>query len=111
MSEYDRLGKLAKELRVKYPPGTRLELVHMVDEFKPVEDGTRGTVHHIDDLAQIHMFWDNKRTLAINPETDSFRALTPEECYDEKMERCNKSFYNALNNDILPKIVSQVYQI
>ena len=104
MSEYDRLGKLAKELREKYPPGTRLELKHMEDEFAPVEDGMRGTVHFIDDMAQIHMLWDNKRTLAINPDTDSFRALTPEECYDEKMEKCNKNFYNALNNDILPQI-------
>lgn len=104
MSEYDRLGKLAKELREKYPPGTRIELKHMEDEFAPVEDGMRGTVRFIDDMAQIHMLWDNKRTLAINPETDSFRALTPEECYDEKMKQCSERFFDALNKDILPQI-------
>ena len=62
MSEYDRLGRLAKELREKYPPGTRLELISMKEEFSPVEEGTRGTVHFIDDIGQIHMLWDNKRT-------------------------------------------------
>ena len=101
MSEYDRLGKLAKELRVKYPPGTRLELIHMEDEFAPVEDGMRGTVHFIDDMAQIHMLWDNKRTLPINVDTDSFRALTPEECYDEKCSEKEERFYDALNKGIV----------
>ena len=62
MSEYDRLRNLAKELRGKYPPGTRLELISMKEEFSPVEAGTRGTVHFIDDIGQIHMLWDNKRT-------------------------------------------------
>ena len=42
MSEYDRLRNLAKELRGKYPPGTRLELISMKEEFSPVEAGTRG---------------------------------------------------------------------
>ena len=104
MNEFDRLGKLAKELREKYPPGTRLELIHMEDEFAPVEDGTRGTVHFIDDMAQIHMLWDNKRTLAVNPDTDSFRALTEEECLEEKSEKLNARFYDALNKDILPLV-------
>ena len=63
MSEYDRLRNLAKELRGKYPPGTRLELISMEEEFSPVEAGTRGTVHFIDDIGQIHMLWDNTRTL------------------------------------------------
>ena len=104
MNEFDRLGKLAKELREKYPPGTRLELIHMEDEFAPVEDGMRGTVHFIDDMAQIHMLWDNKRTLPINVDTDSFRALTPEECYDEKCSEKEERFYDALNKDIFPNI-------
>jgi hypothetical protein len=104
MSEYDRLGRLAKELREKYPPGTRLELISMKEEFSPVEEGTRGTVHFIDDIGQIHMLWDNKRTLPINTDTDKFRMLTPEECYEEKCQEKAERFYAALNKDILPKV-------
>ena len=104
MGEYDRPDRLAKELREKYPPGTRLELIHMEDEFAPVEDGTRGTVHFVDDVGQIHMLWDNKRTLPINVETDKFRMLSPEECYEEKCQEKAEKFYAALNKDILPNV-------
>ena len=104
MSEYDRLEKLAKELREKYPPGTRIELNHMEDEFAPVEEGTRGTVHFIDDIGQIHMLWDNGRTLPINTETDTFRALSEEEYQEEVSERLNARYYDALNKDILPHV-------
>ena len=97
MNEYSKLEKLADELREKYPPGTRIELIHMEDEFSPVEEGTRGTVRFIDDIGQMHMLWDNGRTLAVNAETDSFRALTPEECYEEQCfvcDRCGCVAYN-----------------
>ena len=97
MNEYERLGKLAVELREKYPPGTRIELIHMADEIAPVEDGTRGTVRFIDDIGQIHMLWDNKRTLAINTDTDSFRALTEAECYEEECQKKSERFYAVFN--------------
>lgn len=41
------------------------------------------TVEHVDDAAQIHMRWDNGRTLAIIPEEDDFRKLTAEELAEE----------------------------
>ena len=104
MNEYERLGKLAVELREKYPPGTRIELIHMADEIAPVENGTRGTVRFIDDIGQIHMLWDNKRTLAINTDTDSFRALTEAECYEEECQEKAERFYAVLNKDILPNV-------
>lgn len=58
-----------------YPKGTRIELIHMNDPFAPVPDGTKGTVEFVDDMGQIHMKWDNGRTLALVPGEDSFRKI------------------------------------
>ena len=46
-----------EHLRRKYPPGTRLQLSCMEDEF-PVPPGSMGTVECIDDAGQIHVDWD-----------------------------------------------------
>lgn len=59
----------------QYPQGTRLQLVDMKDPYSPVPSGMRGTVQLVDDAGQIHMIWDNGRTLAIVPEVDHFRKL------------------------------------
>lgn len=83
MSYWDRLEKEAKRTKAAYPEGTRLMLLHMDDAHAPVPEGTRGTVKHVDDLGQIHMQWDNGRTLAIVPGVDSFRTLTEEELREE----------------------------
>ena len=83
MSYWDRLEKEAKRTKAAYPPGTRVMLLNMNDRLAPVPEGTRGTVKHVDDLGQIHMEWDNGRTLAIVPGVDSFRTLTEEELREE----------------------------
>ena len=84
MSQTNELTpKQAAECRLNYPPGTRILLEHMDDKFA-VPDGTRGTVDHVDDAGQIHMRWDNGRTLAIIPQVDSFRKLTKEELTQEQ---------------------------
>lgn len=84
MNEYERLRHLANRHRENYPPGTRILLGHMNDPFAPVEPGTRGTVAFVDDMAQIHMRWDNGRTLPLNSDEDSFRTLTAEELQEEQ---------------------------
>ena len=77
MSQTNELTpKQAAECRLNYPPGTRILLEHMDDKFA-VPDGTRGTVDHVDDAGQIHMRWDNGRTLAIIPQVD---GLSYTEC-------------------------------
>lgn len=58
-------------IRNSYPAGTRLRLIKMNDPY-PVPPGTLGMVKHVDDLGQIHMNWDNGRTLALNYEVDYF---------------------------------------
>lgn len=71
------------KLKQEYPPGTRILLNHMEDQWA-VPSGTRGTVEHVDDAGQIHPKWDNGRTLAIVPEIDSFRKLTEQELRKEQ---------------------------
>lgn len=71
------------EVRLNYPPGTRIELIHMDDNWA-VPPGTRGTVEHVDDAGQIHMKWDNGRTLAIVPQVDKYRKLTQQELLEEQ---------------------------
>lgn len=66
-----------------YPAGTRIELISMNDPFAPVPSGMKGSVDYVDDAGQIHMKWDNGRTLAVLPGVDSFRKLTPEEIQAE----------------------------
>ena len=76
----------AKEIAVvreDYPPGTRIKLIHMDDNWA-VPSGTRGTVEYVDDAGQIHPIWDNGRTLAIVPQVDKFRRLTQQELLDEQ---------------------------
>lgn len=85
MNEYDRLSRQAKRIKETYPPGTRIELISMEDPFAPIPSGTRGTVKVVDDIGQLHMHWDNGRSLAVVPGEDSFRKLTPEEIEAENL--------------------------
>ena len=63
-----------EHLRRKYPPGTRLQLSCMEDEF-PVPPGSMGTVECIDDAGQIQVIWDCGRGLSLIPGVDSFSRL------------------------------------
>ena len=82
-------GKLTRqgieELRQNYPPGTRIELIHMDDKWA-VAKGTRGTVTQVDDAGTIHMKWDNGRTLGLVPQADQVRKLTEQEQLEEQTQ-------------------------
>ena len=82
-SERNLTAKEIAEIRLSYPPDTRIELVHMEDNWA-VPSGTRGTVDYVDDAGQIHTKWDNGRTLAIVPQVDKFRKLTQQELKEEQ---------------------------
>lgn len=73
----------AAEIRLQYPPDTRIKLELMVDAYA-VPPGTRGTVDHVDDMGSVHIKWDNGRTLAAIPGVDSFRKLTSQELQEEQ---------------------------
>ena len=85
MTDYYRLSNQAEKHREEYPPGTRLCLICMNDPYAPVPSGTRGTVEYVDDMDNIHMRWDNNRSLALVPDEDSFRKLTDEELAEEEL--------------------------
>ena len=65
-----------EHLRRKYPPGTRLQLSCMEDEF-PVLPGSMGTVECIDDAGQTHVDWACGRSLALIPGVVSCLSQIP----------------------------------
>ena len=83
-----------EHIKEQYPPGTRIELLSMEDPYAPVPPGTRGTVSTVDDAGQLHMLWDNGRTLAVIPGEDSFRVISETE---EKQE--NEQEESELSSD------------
>ena len=62
----------AEKIKSQYRPGTRIRLIAMEDPYSPVQPGTLGSVRMVDDCGQIHMEWDNGRTLALVPGVDDF---------------------------------------
>lgn len=51
-------------LRQAYPVDTKVQLIKMDDPYS-VPVGTKGTVRHVDDMAQIHIAWETGSSLAI----------------------------------------------
>lgn len=71
--------KNADRLNGIYPPGTRVILLQMGDDPRPIEPNSRGTVAHVDSMGTVHVNWDNGRTLGVIPGIDIFRPLTQNE--------------------------------
>ena len=91
MNEWDRLCRAAAMNKERYPPGTRIELIHMGDDPNPIPDGTRGTVTAVDDIGTVFCDFDNGRSLGLAYGEDSFRKLTPEELAEEQAETHNEN--------------------
>ena len=91
MNDWERMRRQAQRYKESYPPGTRVMLLSMEDPWAPVPSGTRGTVELVDDIGQIHMKWDNGRSLALVPGEDSFRMLTDAELREEQSESISEN--------------------
>ena len=63
------------EIKEKYPIGTRVKLTKDMDDKYPILAGTIGTIDYIDSEGQLHMIWENGRTLALIPEVDEFEVI------------------------------------
>ena len=63
-------------LRERYPVGTRIRLIRMADDIAPVPPGMTGSVAIIDDAGNIHMNWDNGRSLALIEGADEFEVIS-----------------------------------
>ena len=75
-------------LKESYPQGTRILLIEMGEDPRPIEPNTRGTVDVVDDIGTIHCTFDNGRHLGLVYGEDSFRKLTQEEIEEENASIC-----------------------
>ena len=63
-------------LRERYPAGARIRLNRMDDPYAPVPPGMVGEVQYIDDAGNIHMIWQNGRTLSLIDGVDDFEVIS-----------------------------------
>ena len=84
MNRFEAEQRFAERMKRCYPPGTRILLIQMGDDPRPVEPNTRETVKAVDDIGTLHCSFDNGRTLGIVPGEDSFRKLTEQELAEEQ---------------------------
>lgn len=64
--------KELKELKKKYPAGTRIRLIHMPDDPYPIPDSTEGTVIEVNRAGQIAVKWDNGSSLLLIVGVDEY---------------------------------------
>lgn len=84
MNRLEAQRRFVQRMKDNYPPGTRLVLLQMGDDPRPVEPNTRGTVMTVDDMGTLHCNFDNGRQLGLVPGEDSFRRLTEQEPAEEQ---------------------------
>lgn len=64
-----------EQLKKEYPTGTKIVMDADIDDPQPIKKGEVGTIDFIDDEGQIHMRWNNGRTLAIVVGVDKFHKV------------------------------------
>lgn len=84
MNRFEAERRFVQRMKDSYPPGTRIILLQMGDDPRPIDDNTRGTVKAVDDIGTLHCDFDNGRSLGIVPSEDNFRRLTLEELAEEQ---------------------------
>jgi hypothetical protein len=69
---YQFLRARADSLRKRYPQGTKVILDYMNEAGMP--KGLEGIVDFVDDMATVHITWENGRTLGCAYGEDKFHA-------------------------------------
>ena len=85
MNKYEK--NFAERIKNNYPPGTRILLLKMENDPRPIEENTRGTVLAVDYIGTIHCAFDNGRTLGLIPGEDVYRKLTEPELKEEQAQK------------------------
>lgn len=67
--------QMIRSTKLRYPKGTRVELVRMGSDPRPIPEGTRGTVECVDDIGTVHVNWDNGRSLGMVLGEDAIRYV------------------------------------
>lgn len=94
--------KEVEAIKHKYPKGTKLELDFMDEEG--MLPGLRGTVDYVDDQGQLHMNWENGRSLALVPGEDVFHVLSEKQDNKSEKKDPTDSYIEYLNSNILNRI-------
>lgn len=74
--------EFVKRTKEQYPAGTRIELIFMGDDPRPIAPGTKGTVRCVDDMGTVHCNFDNGRRLGLIPGEDAFRIILDHKAVD-----------------------------
>lgn len=61
-----------RRIRERFPVGARIVLDHMGNDPRPIPDGTKGVIKHVDDAGTVHCTFENGRYLGLIPGEDSF---------------------------------------
>jgi len=85
MNDFERMSRTANRIKAEYPKGTRIMLIEMGDDPRPIPPHTKGTIEFVDDMATMHC---NGRRLGLIYGEDSFRKLTEQELEEENNAIC-----------------------
>ena len=75
MTEWDKLTRRAKVIQGRYPEGTRIELIEMGNDPRPIAPNTKGTVMCVDSVGTIHCQFDDGRQLGLIQGEDVFKII------------------------------------
>ena len=68
--------EIVARYRAMYPKGTRVQLLEMNDPYRDMPAGLRGTVVDVDDIATVHIAWDNGSSLGAAYGVDRIRKFS-----------------------------------
>ena len=69
--DHEEVARLKKQ----YPANTRIRLIKMGEDPRPIESGACGTVESVDDIGTIHVRFDNGRLLGLMTGEDEFQII------------------------------------